>query len=175
MKFQSKLKKSITEISPVIAAGGIYSGDDIYKIIKNGASGVQMGTRFIATEECDASDEFKNAFVDAEEGDIEIIKSPVGMPGRAIGNDFLKEASEGKRRPESCNYNCLRTCNPKTTLYCIASALLAAYKGKFSDGFAFTGSNAGRIKKISTVKEIFEELKNDYRKSSEIANFDLID
>ena len=151
---------------PVIAAGGIYSGSDIFDIVSRGASGVQMGTRFVATKECDAADEFKNAFIGATDEDVKIIKSPVGMPGRAIENDFLREAGEGKRRPEGCTYNCIRSCNPKTTLYCIASALLAAYKGKLSDGFAFSGSNAGRIKSITTVKELFLELKNDYLKAS---------
>ncbi|MEE4115428.1 MAG: nitronate monooxygenase [Marinilabiliaceae bacterium] len=151
---------------PVIAAGGLYTGDDIYKIMNHGATAVQLGTRFVATEECDASDEFKNAFIAASEDDIEIIKSPVGMPGRAIHNAFLKEAAEGKRRPKSCDYNCIRSCNPKTTLYCIANALLAAYKGKLKDGFVFTGSNAGRINKITTVKNLFSELIEEYRKSA---------
>jgi nitronate monooxygenase len=151
---------------PVIAAGGIYSGTDIYEIIEQGASAVQMGTRFVATEECDASQGFKDAFVNASESDIGIIKSPVGMPGRAIQNNFLKEATAGLRRPSRCSYNCLRSCNPKTTLYCIYNALAAAYNGKFGDGFAFTGTNAGRIKKITTVKEIFTELKNEFNKIS---------
>lgn len=151
---------------PVIAAGGLYSGDDIYRIMNHGANAVQLGTRFVATEECDASDEFKNAFIEASEDDIEIIKSPVGMPGRAIRNTFLKEAGEGLRRPKSCDYNCIRSCNPKTTLYCIANALLAAYKGKLKDGFVFTGSNAGRINKITTVKNLFAELMDEYRRSA---------
>lgn len=154
---------------PVIAAGGIYSGSDIFDIIKEGATAVQMGTRFIATEECDASQEFKDAFIKANESDIEIIKSPVGLPGRAIGNNFLKEATAGLRRPSSCSYNCIRTCNPKTTLYCIANALAAAYNGKLGDGFAFTGSNAGRIKGMTTVKEIFNELKSEFSKITDKA------
>ncbi|MEE4256750.1 MAG: nitronate monooxygenase [Bacteroidales bacterium] len=77
------------------------------------ASAMQMGTRFVATEECDASDEFKNAFIEAEEENIQIIKSPVGLPGRTIFNNFLKEAYEGKRKPPSCNYHCIKSCNPK--------------------------------------------------------------
>lgn len=160
-----QIKEKHNRDIPVIAAGGIYTGDDIYKIIKKGATAVQMGTRFVATEECDASDNFKNAFIEAGEDDIEIIKSPVGMPGRAIRNVFLTEANAGQRRPKSCNYHCIKSCNPKTTLYCIASALLAAYKGKLEDGFAFSGTNAGRIKKITTVKELFAELKEEYTAS----------
>lgn len=151
---------------PVIAAGGIYTGTDIYNIIEQGATAVQIGTRFIATEECDASQEFKDAIINANESDIEIIKSPVGMPGRAIHNNFLEEATAGLRRPSNCSYNCIRSCNPKTTLYCIANALAAAYNGTLADGFAFTGSNAGRIKKITTVKEIFIELKKEFNKIS---------
>ena len=116
----------------------------------------------MATEECDASQEFKQAVVDANEKDIQIIKSPVGMPGRTIYNGFLQEAADGQRRPKVCMHNCLRSCNPKTTLYCIADALFSAFKGNFKDGFAFVGSNAGRINKISTVKEIFTELQTEY-------------
>lgn len=84
------------------------------------------------------------------------------MPGRTISNKFLDEAYEGKRRPSACKYNCIKSCNPKTTTYCIADALLAAYKGNMENGFAFTGANTGRIGKMSTVKKIFTELKNEY-------------
>ncbi len=153
---------------PVIAAGGIYTGNDIYKILKQGASAVQMGTRFVATKECDASENFKNAFIEAEEENIKIIKSPVGLPGRTIFNNFLKEAYEGKRRPESCNYRCITSCNPKTTMYCIAKALHSAYTGNLSDGFAFTSVNATLVKKITTVKKVFEELKNEYFLASNV-------
>jgi len=147
---------------PVIAAGGIHTGTDMFRIMKQGATAVQLGTRFAVTEECDASDEFKNAFIDARDEDIQIIKSPVGMPGRTIFNRFLQESSEGKRRPAFCKYNCIKSCDPKTTSYCIADALLSAYHGNLADGFVFTGSNAGRIHKITTVKEIFSELENEY-------------
>ncbi len=150
---------------PVIAAGGIYTGTDMFRIIKRGASAVQLGTRFVATEECDASREFKQAFITAREEDIQIIKSPVGMPGRTIFNNFLQETSEGKRRPASCKYHCIRSCNPKTTSYCIADALLSAYHGNLEDGFAFTGSNAGRICQISTVPNLFSELEEEFRKA----------
>jgi NAD(P)H-dependent flavin oxidoreductase YrpB (nitropropane dioxygenase family) len=147
---------------PVIAAGGIYSGKDVLNIMNRGASGVQLGTRFVATEECDASDEFKYAFIQAKEENIQVIKSPVGLPGRTIFNAFLKEAYEGKRRPLSCDYNCIKSCNPKTTLYCIVKALYSAYKGNMADGFAFSGSNAGLVDKISTVKKVFEDIKREY-------------
>jgi nitronate monooxygenase len=156
------MKEEYNKDIPVIAAGGIFSGYDIFKIMNIGASGVQMGTRFVATEECDASPEFKNAFIRAREDDIKIIKSPVGMPGRTIFNQFLREAQEGLRRPAYCNYHCLKTCNPKTTLYCIAEALVAAYRGNFADGFAFTGANVEKVLGITTVKNLFNELLNEY-------------
>ncbi len=158
-EIEDKYKKKI----PVIAAGGIYTGNDIYHIMQQGASAVQIGTRFIATEECDASPEFKNAIINASENDIKIIKSPVGMPGRAIYNKFLHEANNGKRKPSFCKYNCIKTCDPKTTEFCIAEALLAAYNGNLIDGFVFTGSNAGKVHKISTVEEIFHELMDEYQ------------
>lgn len=162
-EFKAKFNKEI----PVIAAGGIFTGKDIFKMIQKGASGVQLGTRFVATEECDANVNFKNAIVDAKEEDVQIIKSPVGMPGRSVFNNFLEEAKEGKRRPEVCKNNCIRSCDPKTTSYCIAEALLSAYKGNLENGFVFTGTNAGRIKKITTVGAIFDELKADYKKAED--------
>ena len=163
VKVARDIKLRFNKEIPVIAAGGLFTGKDIHSIMKHGAAGVQLGTRFVATEECDASMEFKQAVVNASEKDIQIIKSPVGMPGRSIFNRFLQEASDGKRRPAFCKHNCIKSCNPKTTLYCISDALLAAFKGNLKDGFAFVGSNAGRIKKISTVKEIFTELKEEYQ------------
>lgn len=158
-EFKEKFNKEI----PVIAAGGIFTGADIREIMKRGATGVQLGTRFVATEECDASNEFKLAVVNASEEDVQIIKSPVGMPGRSIFNRFLQEAKDGERRPAVCKHNCIRSCNPKTTLYCISEALLAAFKGNLKDGFAFVGSNAGRIKEITTVEKVFNELQEEYK------------
>ncbi|MFB6342312.1 NAD(P)H-dependent flavin oxidoreductase [Saccharicrinis sp. FJH62] len=148
---------------PVIAAGGIYSGEDMYQIMERGASAVQLGTRFVATEECDASIDFKNTFINAREADIRIIKSPVGLPGRTINNNFLDDAYAGLRRPKSCKYNCIKTCDPKTTSYCIADALLAAYHGNMKDGFAFTGANAEKVDRISTVKQVFEDLIAEFK------------
>ncbi len=157
-QMKAKYKKDI----PVIAAGGIYTGKDAYDIMEKGASAVQLGTRFVATEECDADDAFKTAFVKAKEEDIRIIKSPVGLPGRTIYNQFLADAYEGKKTPKKCQYNCIKTCNPKTTLYCIANALIAAYKGELNDGFAFSGSNGSLVTKITTVKQVFSEILHEY-------------
>jgi len=166
VKVAQEMKAKFNKEIPVIAAGGIFTGGDIMEIMKRGATGVQLGTRFVATEECDASQEFKQAVVDAREEDIQIIKSPVGMPGRTIFNRFLQEARDGDRRPAICKHNCIRSCNPKTTLYCISEALLAAFKGNLKDGFAFVGSNAGRVKEITTVEQVFNELQDEYKQAT---------
>lgn len=147
---------------PVIAAGGIFTGQDIYRMMKLGASGVQMGTRFVTTYECDASEEFKKTYIDARDEDIEIIKSPVGMPGRAIHSNFLKKVKDGLRQPKNCPYNCIRTCDVETTPYCIAIALYNAYKGNFENGFAFAGSSASQAHRIMSVKETMAELVREY-------------
>lgn len=147
---------------PVIAAGGIYTGKDIYDIMKLGASGVQMGTRFVVTHECDASTKFKDSFIAAKKEDLGIIKSPVGMPGRAIINDFILSSIEGKKKPFTCPYHCIKTCEYKSSPYCIALALLNAKKGNMKNGFAFAGQNAYRCDIILSVKELIKTLKKEY-------------
>lgn len=157
-----EIKKNYDSFVPVIAAGGIISGKDIYHLLELGASAVQLGSRFIATAECDASNEFKEVIINSKKGTARIIKSPVGMPGRAIENDFLIAMDNGEKRPVSCKFHCLKSCDPKTTSYCIADALLAAYNGDFNNGFAFSGANAHEIKSLSTVKDVFNELIDEY-------------
>ncbi len=147
---------------PVIAAGGIFTGQDIYDIMQLGASGVQMATRFIATHECDADHAFKQAIVDAEQQDITIIDSPVGLPGRAIRNRFLEDVSAGIKAPFTCPYKCLITCDYKTAPYCIALALDNARKGRLHNGFAFTGANAHRVHEIVSVQALMESLQEEY-------------
>lgn len=145
---------------PVIAAGGIYSGKDIAECLKGGASGVQMATRFVATDECDADIKFKKEYIAAKKEDIVIMKSPVGMPGRAINNKFLKEVTEKNRKITSC-VDCLITCDPKVSPYCISTALINAVTGNVDEGLVFAGSNVYRIDKIVTVKELMDELVQD--------------
>ena len=147
---------------PVIAGGGIYTGEDIYNITSLGADGVQMGTRFVTTDECDASDEFKQSYIDARKEDIEIIQSPVGMPGRAIHNNFLQKVKEGLKQPKACPFNCIKTCDVTHSPYCIMLALYNAYKGKMENGYAFCGSNAWRTDKIVSVKELISDLKQEF-------------
>ena len=147
---------------PVIAAGGIYTGADIAKYLKLGASGVQMATRFICTEECDAHINYKKCYLECNEENIDLIKSPVGLPGRAIINDFIKEIQQNRREINKC-YGCLRKCNPKTTIYCISKALINAVKGNIQDALLFTGSNGYKMSKIVTVKELIEELVEEVK------------
>lgn len=165
--FEDKYSKEIS----VIAAGGIYTGQDIFNIMQKGAKGVQMGTRFVPTEECDANIGFKQAYIDAKESDMEIILSPVGMPGRAVGNSFIDKVKQGLKRPIKCPFHCIKTCDVSSSPYCIVSALFNAYKGNMKNGYAFAGSNAYLSTKISTVKEIFNELKTDLQEA--ISKFDL--
>lgn len=143
---------------PVIAAGGIYTGDDIFNIMQYGAKGVQMGSRFVTTKECDASMRFKQAYIDASEKDMEIIQSPVGMPGRAVNNNFLDKVKMGLKVPVKCPFHCIKTCDVSSSPYCIIKALYNAYKGNMDKGYAFGGSNAYLATKITTVREIFREL-----------------
>ena len=160
--FEEKCKKPV----PVIAAGGIYTGKDIYKFLQLGASGVQMSTRFVTTYECDASIEFKKAYINSEKEDIVIIKSPVGMPGRVIGNKFIDDVNKGEKKPFKCPYHCIKTCDFKNCPYCIALALANAKKGNLEEGFAFAGTNAYRTKEIISVKELIDSLLEEYENVS---------
>ena len=152
---------------PVIAAGGIYTGADIYKVFKLGASGVQMGTRFVATHECDANIRFKEAYIACREEDIEIIKSPVGMPGRAIRNSFLEDIAAGKKMPFKCAWRCLKSCDIKNARYCISLVLDNARQGILDKGLFFAGSNAYRVDKIVSVNELLQELITQYQYAEE--------
>jgi nitronate monooxygenase len=145
------------KVIPVVAAGGIYTGKDIVKYMNLGASGVQMATRFIGTEECDADIKYKEAFISAKAEDIQIVKSPVGMPGRAIRNKLIVDLEKGPIKVTRC-FNCLKPCNPAETPYCISKALIQAVEGNLNEGLIFTGTNGYRIDKIVTVKELINEL-----------------
>ncbi|MFW6298824.1 MAG: NAD(P)H-dependent flavin oxidoreductase [Bacillota bacterium] len=152
--FEEKHGKSI----PLIVAGGIYDSSDVRRYLDMGASGVQLGTRFVATEECDASDAFKETFINAQKSDIRLINSPVGLPGRAIHNPFLEAVDRGEKHPFACPFDCIKTCAKEDAPYCISLALYNAKAGKMKRGFAFAGENAYRVDKIMSVKALFEEL-----------------
>lgn len=160
-EMESKYGKHI----PVIAAGGIYTGEDMLKIMELGADGVQMGTRFVTTEECDASEVFKQTYIDAHEEDIQIIKSPVGMPGRAIFSNFIQKIKDGKKQPKVCPFNCIKTCDISKSPYCIISALYNAFKGNMDKGYAFAGANAFKADRIMSVKETFRSLLDEFNKA----------
>ena len=151
--FAEKYKKHI----PVITAGGIFDHKDVLHQFALGAEGVQAATRFVTTEECDADIAYKEAYINAKEEDIVIVKSPVGMPGRAIKNKFLERVSQGPLKVERC-FRCLEHCNPATTPYCITKALINAAEGRIDEALLFCGSNAYRCEKIETVPEVMEAL-----------------
>lgn len=152
-KYEEKYNKKI----PVIAAGGISSGIDVKKYLDLGAGGVQVGTRFVATHECDAHDNFKQTYINAKEEDIKIVKSPVGLPGRAIKNKFIDTILCSRPKITKC-YNCLVPCNPKNTPYCISTALINAVKGNVDDALLFCGADAYKINELKSVKEVMNEL-----------------
>ena len=151
--FAEKYKKHI----PVITAGGIYDHKYVLHQFALGAEGIQAATRFVTTEECDADIAYKEAYINAKEEDIVIVKSPVGMPGRAIKNKFLERVAQGPVKVERC-FRCLEHCNPATTPYCITKALINAAEGRIDEALLFCGSNAYRCEKIETVPEVMAAL-----------------
>ncbi len=145
---------------PVIAAGGIWDRQDLQHALAQGADGVQMGSRFVPTEECDADDSFKQAYIDCREEDIGLIMSPAGLPGRAIKRNIEQVRQRDVDLDIYCPSNCLKKCAYKTDRerFCIIHALDRAQRGDMETGLIFCGSNAWKADRISTVKEIFEEL-----------------
>lgn len=163
---QNNFYKTILEIKaelanlqncPLIVGGGIYTKEDVEKALAYGADGVQIGTRFVTTEECDVNDNFKQAYINSTEDDITILKSPVGMPGRAIYNEFVKRTEKGRIPIEKCNA-CIVSCKAEDSPYCITQALINAAQGDVVNGLVFCGRNAYKSKKIEKVAEIFKEL-----------------
>ena len=145
---------------PVIMAGGVYERSDMEHYLELGASGVQMATRFVTTFECDADDAYKQTYIDAKKEDIVIVQSPVGMPGRAIMNSFMKRAKEGEIPHQKCHL-CISTCKGTDTPYCITDALINAVTGKVDDALLFCGANAYRATKLEHVKDILKEFSSN--------------
>lgn len=162
-----KVEKETQKEIPVIVAGGIFDGKDIAKFIKSGASGVQMATRFVATNECDASEEFKQSYINAKKEDVKIIKSPVGLPGRAIRNNFIKKVEKENIKVKKC-LRCIRTCKAVDIPYCITRALVNAVRGDMDNGLIFCGSNVYKIDKIVSVHELMQELVSETKLCLEI-------
>lgn len=153
----SEIKDLFSDI-PLFAGGSVFDRSDIEAVMEAGADGVQIATRFIATKECDASEKFKQTIIEAKEEDMVILKSPVGMPGRGLLTPLVQKAKAGLRTPPIKCINCIRTCNPATTVYCINRALIEAFKGNLQEGLFFCGGNVGRIKEMTTVKDLIDEL-----------------
>lgn len=147
---------------PVIAAGGISTGEDIARFMQLGASAVQMGSIFVTTQECDASQTFKEVYIHSKPEDVLIIESPVGMPGRAIDGEFIRNVEKGQEKPKCCSFHCIKTCDYQKSPYCIIKALYNAAKGNMKRGYAFAGSNAFLSEKIRSVKEVITTLNNEF-------------
>ena len=147
---------------PKFVAGSVYDGADLKKYRDLGATGLQIGSRFIGTFECDADEHFKNFVIDSKEEDLVIIQSPVGILGRAINNQFLEEIAL-ERRPSVRCVNCLQTCDPSTTPYCISDALIHSAKGEIEQGLVFAGSHLNRINQMLSVKSILYEFVEEYQ------------
>lgn len=165
-KIVSDVKEAIRKLSSgrdvaIIAAGGIFTGKDIIKALAAGADGVQMATRFIATHECDAIDELKQACLNSKKDDVAIIDSPVGLPGRVLMNKFVEKILRGEKIKFRCPYKCLKTCKQNEAQFCLAMALVNASRGNFDAGFVMTGANVYKLDKIVTVKELFEQLRKE--------------
>lgn len=146
---------------PVILAGGIDSREKAEEAFSIGADGIQVATRFVTTKECDAASEYKEAYVKAKKEDICIVKSPVGMPGRAIHNAFLEKVERGEKKLCKC-HKCLHRCNPGEIPYCITDALIQAAEGNVEDALIFCGANAWKISEIQTVSQVVRELFPDF-------------
>lgn len=151
-EYEKKYQKRI----PVVVAGGIFDREDFLHALELGADGVQMGTRFVTTYECDAAEEYKKAYVNVSKENIVLVDSPVGMVGRAVGNTFA--LAEGKKEPVKKCYQCIKTCNPGDTPYCITNALVKAAKGETENALVFCGENAWKCDKIEHVGDILREL-----------------
>ena len=142
---------------PVITAGGIMNARQVQHAFALGAEGVQVATPFVTTEECDAAPAYKQAYVNAKKEDIEIVTSPVGMPGRAIHNAFLEKVAQQKEHITHC-FRCLEKCNPTQAPYCITQALIRAVEGDVKNGLIFCGDNVQYLDHIGTVEEVVHAL-----------------
>ena len=157
--FRSKYGRDI----PVFVAGGVKDGREMAQLMKAGAAGCQFATRFITTQECDASPAYKQAILNARSEDITIVQSPVGMPGRALRSPLIERVEAGiQPRPDKC-IRCLVPCDPSKAPYCISKALLSAVRGDWENGLFFCGANAGEQKTITTVAQEMEQIMNEWR------------
>lgn len=150
-----EIRKVVTKV-PLIAAGGITDGKEMAEMMdKYGADGVQIATRFILTKECSVSHNFKEALLNATRDDIKVIRSPVGLPGRALRTPFVEKlAQQIDLKTKECKYKCLKKCDH---YYCISERLTKAYQGDLDEGLFFTGENVFKMKDILSVREVFDQ------------------
>lgn len=161
LPFEEKEGKEI----PVFVAGSVFDGKDLFHYQKLGAFGAQIGTRFIATHECDASDALKEVIIGAKKEDIVLVKSPVGLPGRAVRTALVRRLEETDRIPPKRCLDCLKPCDPKVTPYCISEALIRAANGDTEHGLFFAGENAHRIDRLYHVEELILEIKKEWEEA----------
>ncbi len=161
LPFHKELQAKLGKRIPLFGAGSIFDGCELKEIVNMGCDGAQIGSRFIATEECDVSQEFKDLIVKSREEDVELFMSPVGMIARGIRNEFIDRV-KGERVPSKHCIDCLKPCNPATTKYCISDALTRSVQGDVENGVVFCGSNVDRIDSIRTVKEVIDEIKEEF-------------
>lgn len=160
--FEQEAGRSI----PVFAAGGIFDGQDMARMLEAGAVGVQMATRFIATPECDAHDAFKQALLKAEEQDIVLIDSPVGLPGRAVRNRMVQETRSGPDLPAGFHcLQCLKGCHLDRAGYCISQKLIQAVSGDTENGLVFCSTGAARLQKMESVHDIMQSVLKEAERS----------
>lgn len=148
---------------PVFVAGGVKNGAEMRRYMDEGAAGAQFATRFIATEECDASPAYKQALLNARAEDVTIVQSPVGMPGRALRSPLIRRVEAGLQPKITRCVNCLIPCDPARSPYCISSALIAAVRGDWEHGLFFCGVGAGEVNALSTVKAQIDQIMNEWR------------
>jgi NAD(P)H-dependent flavin oxidoreductase YrpB (nitropropane dioxygenase family) len=149
-----KIREVVKKV-PLIAAGGITDGYDMGEMMdKYGADGVQVASRFVLTKECSVSDAFKQTYLNAKKEDVTLIRSPVGLPGRAIRTPFVAQMEAGAElKAKECKYKCLKKCDH---FYCISERLTMAKDGNIEEGLVFSGENVYKMKEILTVKEVFD-------------------
>lgn len=155
---------------PVIAAGGIMTGCDIAKALSMGASGVQMGTRFVASEECDAPLAFKQKYVNAKKDDLVLVKTTVGLQGRAIKNNFTTLISGPDKLKIAKCLDCLKNCSYR---FCTLDSLLTSVNGDVENGLVFAGARVDEIKEILPVQKIIDNLTLEYAESIKTCQYTL--
>ena len=157
--FEEKFGRAI----PLFCAGGVATGAEMARCTRLGAAGAQLATRFIATEECDAGQGYKDVLLAARPEDLRIIHSPVGMPGRAVNSPLVQRLAAGMRQPPAHCSGCIKSCRPAETPFCITHALIEAVKGNWEEGLFFSGSRVDLVDRMRTVPNLIDELMKEWR------------